>query len=192
MNPSAPSPPRRQQPTVDAGRLWAGGAATAVVAALIALVGVLIGEGLFDVEMVHPPLLPIGDSFWLQYACTAALLALVATALAQLLATTTPRPRAFFGWVVGLATVVGVVLPFTRGRDPRRSGHHGARESRHRGVDPQPAVVGREPDAPLAPGADRSAPPVLRCWRGRRRTSRPVRRVLSTGALRPPDGRSSI
>jgi hypothetical protein len=112
MNPSAPSPPRRQ-PTVDAGRLWAGGAATAVVAALIALVGVLIGEGLFDIEMVHPPLLPIGDSFWLQYACTAALLALVATALAQLLATTTPRPRAFFGWVVGLATVVGVVLPFT-------------------------------------------------------------------------------
>jgi hypothetical protein len=113
MNPSAPSPPRRQQPTVDAGRLWAGGAATAVVAALIALVGVLIVEGLFDVEMVHPPLLPIGDSFWLQYACTAALLAIVATALAHLLATTTPRPRAFFGWVVGLATVVGVVLPFT-------------------------------------------------------------------------------
>jgi hypothetical protein len=112
MNPSAASPLRRQ-PTLDAGRLWAGGAATAVVAALIALVGVLIGEGLFDVEMVHPPLLPIGDSFWLQYACTAALLALVATALAQLLATTTPRPRAFFGWVVGLATVVGVVLPFT-------------------------------------------------------------------------------
>ena len=29
------------------------------------------------------------------------------------MATTTPRPRAFFGWVVGLATVVGVVLPFT-------------------------------------------------------------------------------
>ena len=40
-------------------------------------------------------------------------MALVATALAHLLATTTPRPRAFFGWVVGLATVVGVVLPFT-------------------------------------------------------------------------------
>jgi len=28
--------------------------------------------------------------------------------------------------------------------------------------------------------------------RAGRRTSRPVRRVLSTGALRPPDGRSSI
>ena len=112
MNPSAPSPPRGE-PTVDAGRLWAGGAATAVVAALIALVGVLIGEGLFDIAMVHPPLVPVGNSFWVQYACTAALLALVATALAHLLATTTPRPRAFFGWVVGLATVVGVVLPFT-------------------------------------------------------------------------------
>jgi len=112
MNPAAPSPPRRQ-PLVDAGRLWAGGAATAVVAALIAIVGVLIGEGVLDVEMVRPPLLPVGDSFWVQYACTAAVLALVATALAHLLATTTPRPRAFFGWVVGLATVVGMVLPFT-------------------------------------------------------------------------------
>jgi hypothetical protein len=112
MNPSAPSPPRGR-PAIDAGRLWAGGAATAVVAALIALVGVLIGESLLDVEMVHPPLLPLTDSFGVQYACTAALLALVATAVAHLLVMTTPRPRAFFGWVVGLATTVGVVLPFT-------------------------------------------------------------------------------
>jgi hypothetical protein len=65
-----------------------------------------------DTEMVAPPLLPIGDSFALQYALTAAALALVATGLAHLLALTTPRPRAFFSWIVGLATVVGVVLPF--------------------------------------------------------------------------------
>jgi hypothetical protein len=96
---------------VDAGRLWAGGAATAVVAALIALVGVLIGEGLFDLQMVEPPLLPVG-SFAVRYAVTAAVLALVATGIAQLLALTTPRPRSFFGWIVGLATLVGVVLPF--------------------------------------------------------------------------------
>ena len=63
--------------------------------------------------MVAPPLLPISDSFALRYALTAAALALVATALAHLLALTTPRPRSFFSWIVGLATVVGVVLPFT-------------------------------------------------------------------------------
>ena len=43
---------------------------------------------------------------------TAAALAMVATALAHVLALTTPRPRAFFSWIVGLVTVVGVVLPF--------------------------------------------------------------------------------
>ncbi|MGK5112209.1 MULTISPECIES: DUF6069 family protein [unclassified Geodermatophilus] len=101
------------RPAVDAGRLWAGGLATAVVAALVALVGVLVAEGLLDVSMVEPPLLPIGDSFPVRYALTATALALVATALAHLLVLTTPRPRAFFSWIVGLATVVGVVLPLT-------------------------------------------------------------------------------
>jgi hypothetical protein len=111
MNPTPGSPPPGR-PTVDTGRLWAGGAATAVVAALIALVGVLIGNAVLDVEMVAPPLLPIGDSFALRYTLTAAALALVATGLAHVLVLTTPRPRAFFSWIIGLATLVGVVLPF--------------------------------------------------------------------------------
>src|SRR6476661_5635214 len=67
-------------PAVDAGRLWAGGAATAVVAALVALVGVLVAEGPLDIVMVRPPLLPVGGSFGVRYAVTAAVLALVATA----------------------------------------------------------------------------------------------------------------
>ena len=100
-------------PTIDAGRLWAGGAATAVVAALVALVGVLVAEGPLDIVMVRPPLIPVGESFGLRYAVTAAVLALAATALAHLLLLTTPRPRSFFSWIVGLATIVGVVLPFT-------------------------------------------------------------------------------
>jgi hypothetical protein len=108
-SPGIPSPVR---PTVDARRLWAGGAATAVVAALVAVVGVLIGDAVLDVAMVAPPLLPIGDSFALRYALTAAALALVATGLAHVLVLTTPRPRAFFSWIVGLTTVAGVVLPF--------------------------------------------------------------------------------
>jgi Family of unknown function (DUF6069) len=98
--------------SVDAGRLWAGGAATAVVAALVALVGVLVCDGVLNLDMVEPPLLPIGSAFVWRYALTAAVLALVATALAHVLVLTTPRPRAFLSWIVGLATVVGVVLPF--------------------------------------------------------------------------------
>jgi hypothetical protein len=109
-----PQPPAAAAPrVVDAGRLWAGGAATAVVAALVALVGVLIGEGVLDVDMVEPPLVPFGGSLGARYAMTAALLALAATGLAHLLAVATPRPQAFLSWIVGLVTVVGVVLPFT-------------------------------------------------------------------------------
>jgi hypothetical protein len=103
----------RPRPQVDAGRLWAGGVATAVVAALVALVGVLLAQGALDVVMVQPPLLPLPGSFALRYAATASVLALVATGLAHLLVATTPRPRSFFSWIVGLATAVGVVLPFT-------------------------------------------------------------------------------
>ena len=39
--------------------------------------------------------------------------ALVATALMHLLLLTTPYPRVFFGWIIGLATVVAVVFPFS-------------------------------------------------------------------------------
>jgi hypothetical protein len=83
-----------------------------VVAALVALIGVLIWDAVLGVDMVAPWLLPIGDAFALRYALTAAGLALLATGLAHLLALTTPRPRAFFSWIVGLCTLVGVVLPF--------------------------------------------------------------------------------
>ena len=105
--------PGRARPQVDAGRLWAGGLATAVVAGLVALVGVLLAQGALDIAMVGPPLIPVPGSFALRYAVTAAVLALLATALAHLLLATTPRPRSFFSWIVGLATAVGVVLPFT-------------------------------------------------------------------------------
>ncbi|GAA5113512.1 DUF6069 family protein [Pseudonocardia adelaidensis] len=120
MNPAE----RRSEPrlVVDSGRLWSGGAATAVVVALVALVGVLIGDGALDLDMTEPPLLPVGGSFAVSYAITGAVLALAPTGLAHLLAVTAPRPRSFFARIVGLATVVAVVLPLTRGiRSPGES-----------------------------------------------------------------------
>ena len=104
---------------VAVGRLWGGGVATGFVAALIAAVGVLICDNVLGLKLVHPePLLPIGDSFALSYAATAFMLALVATGLAQLLAVTTPRPRSFFHWIVGLATLAAVALPFALSGSP--------------------------------------------------------------------------
>jgi hypothetical protein len=46
------------------------------------------------------------------YAITAFVLALAATGLAHLLSVITPRPRVFFGWIIGLFTVATMVLPF--------------------------------------------------------------------------------
>ena len=115
---SRPDGVPREEVSVDAGRLWAGGAATACVAALVAFVGVLICDDVLDVGLVRPSLLlDVFDSFRLDYALTAFLLALVATGLAHGLSLTTPRPRTFFAWIITLATLAGAVAPFAIGDD---------------------------------------------------------------------------
>jgi Family of unknown function (DUF6069) len=106
------------QPQVDAGKLWAGGVATAVVAALIAVVGILVVRGLLNVYMIAPK----DQGAWesasaLPYAFIAALGALVATALMHLLLVSTPRPTLFFGWIMFLLGVVVGVWPFTTGAE---------------------------------------------------------------------------
>lgn len=101
---------------VDAPRLWAGGVATAVVSGLIAWVGVLIANGILGLNIARSAIvLSLFDSFTGNYVLTAVLLALAAAGLAHALCLTTPRPTAFFAWIVGLATVVSMVLPFSRG-----------------------------------------------------------------------------
>jgi hypothetical protein len=99
---------------MDPGALWAGGVATAVVAALIALVGILVCRWLFNI----PILAPRRDGAWGDastgaYVLAAAAVALVATAIMHLLMLATPRPQAFFAWIIGLATMVAVVFPFS-------------------------------------------------------------------------------
>ena len=102
------------RPRVDARQLWAGGAATAVVAALIALAGILICRWLLHI----PILAPRNDGAWGdastgEYMLVAAAVAVVATALMYLLAIATPKPTAFFGWIIGLVTLIAVVFPFS-------------------------------------------------------------------------------
>jgi hypothetical protein len=112
-----PGPPeRRARPGVDAGQLWAGGAATAIVAGLIALVGVLVCRWLFDVPILAPRRDgAYGNAHTTTLILLAALAALVATLLMHLLLLSTPRPILFFGWIVGLVTVVLVIFPFSTG-----------------------------------------------------------------------------
>jgi hypothetical protein len=102
----------RRQP-VDAARLWTGGLATAVVAALVAVVGVLIARGLFDVPVLAPTREgALGDASTARLAILAAVAALLATALMHLLLISTPRPFRFFTWIVSLLTLVAVLAPF--------------------------------------------------------------------------------
>jgi|RhiMethySRZTD1v2_1073278.scaffolds.fasta_scaffold1394454_1 uncharacterized protein DUF6069 len=108
-----PRPAASSGTVIAASRLWAGGAATACVAALVAAVGVLLFSSVLNVRLVQPPLLltPTG-SLAVNWALTAFIAALVATGLAHLLSATTPRPRLFLGWIIGLATVAAMVVPF--------------------------------------------------------------------------------
>jgi hypothetical protein len=108
--------PRR--PTVDAAKLWSGGLATALVAALIAVVGILVGRGLFGVAILAPKGAGTwGDASTGWYAFGAALASLVATGLMHVLLLSTPRPMRFFTWLVTLATVVAMVAPFATSAD---------------------------------------------------------------------------
>jgi hypothetical protein len=101
-------------------RLWAGGAATAVVAALTAVAGLLIARGLFHVAVLAPEGAGIwGDASTGTYAMLAAAAALLATGLMHVLIVTTPAPHQFFGWMMGLFIVIAVVLPLTLGVDVR-------------------------------------------------------------------------
>src|SRR5262245_40448824 len=76
----------RRTYSVDAARLWAGGAAAAVVAAGVAVVGLLIARGVCNT----PVLIPDRDGALVnansaRYAIAAAVAALLATALMHLL-----------------------------------------------------------------------------------------------------------
>jgi hypothetical protein len=110
----SPEPGPGSSRQVDARPLWSGGVATAVVAALIALVGILVARWLFKMSFLSPRREGAwGDASTAGYVFAAIGCALVATALMHLLLLTTPYPRVFFGWIIGLATVVAVVFPFS-------------------------------------------------------------------------------
>ncbi|ONI76043.1 hypothetical protein ALI144C_35655 [Actinosynnema sp. ALI-1.44] len=103
-----------ERPGVNAGRLWASGLATAVVAALLAVVGILIARGVVEVAVLAPK----GEGVWgnantFTYAMLSGLAALLATGLMHLLIMAVAAPRQFFTWIMVLATLIAVVLPLT-------------------------------------------------------------------------------
>jgi hypothetical protein len=99
-SPNVPgSGPRETGLTVDASRLWPGGIATAVVAALVALAGVLVCRWLFGIPLLAPSRDgAYGDAHTTGVVLAAAGAAIVATALLHLLLLSTPaRSRSSAG-----------------------------------------------------------------------------------------------
>jgi hypothetical protein len=105
---------RAQEQAVAAGRLWATGVATAVVAALVAVVVTLLARGVLAIPVFAPRRAGAwGDATTGLLAGWAAVAALAATGVLHLLLLTVARPRAFFGWIASLMTVALTLLPFT-------------------------------------------------------------------------------
>lgn len=104
----------RPEVRVDARRLWSGGLATAVVAALTAVAGVLVCRWLFNIPVLAPRSDGnYGDVHTTGFLLAAAAAALAATGLMHLLLLAAPEPFTFFGWIVGLVTVLAVIFPFS-------------------------------------------------------------------------------
>ena len=98
----------------DARRLWAGGAATALVTGLVALVGVLACRWLFHLAVLAPH----QDGAYGDVGTTALILvafaaAIAATAVMHLLMLGTSRPLMFFGWIVTPVTMIAAIFPFS-------------------------------------------------------------------------------
>lgn len=96
-----------------AGRFWAGGVATALVAALIAAAGYAIASGVLGIEVWVPDADGVlGWSQDLFYGVGAAVVALVCAAVLYLLLLAVPRPLTYFRWIMGLIGVTVVAAPF--------------------------------------------------------------------------------
>lgn len=93
-------------------RFLTGTLATAVVAALVAVVGYMVLDNLLEIPVVTPEWGWVGNTEIATLAVNAAVAALIAAALLQLLSWTTPQPETFFSWIATLVTAAVALWPF--------------------------------------------------------------------------------
>ncbi|GLZ75262.1 hypothetical protein Afil01_00690 [Actinorhabdospora filicis] len=100
------------QSRVNGGRLWSGGVAAALVAAGIAMVGFLVVKGLLKLPILGVDVDgAVTQPGLFTYGIIAFLCALLATGVMHLLLLATPKPFMFFGWIIALATILGMLVP---------------------------------------------------------------------------------
>ena len=104
----------RRGEEVSVRRLWAGGVATALVTAGIAVVGVLLIRGVLGIPILSAKG-GLVDQAMAVVPISAGLAALAATAILHLLLLTTPRPRSFFGAICAIVVAIVVLRVFLAG-----------------------------------------------------------------------------
>lgn len=110
MGPPMPYRSSYRQLRIDAGRLWSGGAATALVAAGVTVVATLGLRALLDIPALASweDDVTVGSDL-IGASIASVVAALAATGLLHLLMYGTPRARQFFTWITSLA-VAGFIL----------------------------------------------------------------------------------
>ncbi len=109
------TPRQSQRGGIDTARFWVGAALTAGISALVALIALIITNDLLHVPVMISEggrLVMIGFG---AYALFAAAAAVAASVLYAVLVNFAPRPGLYFGWIVGLVTLLAALLPLTTG-----------------------------------------------------------------------------
>lgn len=95
-------------------KLWTGGVVTALIEALLAVVGFLVVNGILGMEILGVgPKDGVYSVTMAGYALAGAFVALVATAVMHLLLVGTPRPLFYFAWIGALCTAILVLIPIS-------------------------------------------------------------------------------
>jgi hypothetical protein len=107
-----------EQARADAGRLWAGGVVTALVAAGVALVAVMVSDKLLHVTLLNPDgTREAADDAMVMLPLLVAIVTLLATGLLHLLMTTTPRAPQFFASIGALVMVLVLLQVYLSASD---------------------------------------------------------------------------
>jgi hypothetical protein len=141
-----------------ASRLWTGGIATAVVAAMVVVAGVYICRGVLGIPVLAPSGAgSLGNSSTAVYAGLAAASALLCTGLLHLLLLEVPRPITFFIWITVLADIIVAAAPFTQPASTDSKVFTADTQRAGRGAGARPAA----PVTPGLPGPLRAGPALI-------------------------------
>jgi Family of unknown function (DUF6069) len=111
--------PTRHTRTADAGnysvgidqvRYWVGATITAVIAALLGAVGLVLAHGIMHVSVLAGANNPMNAA---HYGLAVAGVTLAAAGLYLGMLHVAPRPTVYYSWLAAMATVLLTLLPFT-------------------------------------------------------------------------------